>query len=100
LLIAVIQSCALLKRCFKDSLNGDSHGSSLITPVQQLAMPAQSRMYRSLPVPSGGPAGCALMIEFTAAWLTLFMLMIAVSEVDAVIVIKFTKKENVFKISV
>lgn len=32
-LMADIQSCALLNRFFKDSLNGDSHGSSLITPA-------------------------------------------------------------------
>lgn len=72
--MADIQSCALLKRCFKESLNGDSHGSSLITPAQQLALPCLPQcMHEILPVPSGGPAGCALMIEFTEAWLTFSM---------------------------
>ena len=34
----------------------------------------RSCMRESSPVPSGGPAGCALMIEFTEDWLTFSML--------------------------
>jgi hypothetical protein len=53
--IVLIQSCALLYRCLRDSLKGASHGSSLTTPGKRVSyLPAARGGRGSLPVPSFG----------------------------------------------
>ena len=65
-LIVLVHSCALAKRRFRDSLKGDSHGSSWTTPVKVSVYPVKTKATvsssgRLVPVPSGAtPFGAAL----------------------------------------
>lgn len=63
-LIVAIQSCAFLYLCRRDSLKGESHGSSLITP--EAVSCAGLGGVVNLPVPSFGNSSIALVVAVLA----------------------------------